>query len=58
MRIGALVSALYLVITLAMLGSLKDDIRDELDRQNETYTPVRHRHGVSASSSRRSWSSA
>ena len=38
MRIGALISALYLVITLAMLGSLKDDIRDELDRQNETYT--------------------
>ncbi len=38
MRIGALISALYLIITLAMLGSLKDDIRDELDRQNETYT--------------------
>ncbi len=38
MRIGAALGALYLVITLAMLGSLKDDIRDELNRRGESYT--------------------
>jgi hypothetical protein len=38
MRIGAALSALYLIITLAMLGSLKDDIRDELDRSGDSYT--------------------
>ena len=38
MRIGAALGALYVLITLAMLGSLKDDIRDELNRQGETYT--------------------
>lgn len=38
MRIGAAVSAIYVVITLIMIGSLKDDIRDEFQRQNETFT--------------------
>lgn len=38
MRIGAAVSALYLLITLAMLGSLKDDLRDQLRSDNQTFT--------------------
>ena len=38
MRLGAAVGALYVLITLAMLGSLKGDIKDELNRQGDTYT--------------------
>jgi FtsH-binding integral membrane protein len=38
MWVGAGLAALYLVISLIMLGSLKDDIRDELRRQGEEIT--------------------
>lgn len=38
MRIGAALSALYLVVTLLTLGSLKDDLRDQLAKQNKTFT--------------------
>lgn len=38
MRAGAALAAIYVVITLLMLGTLKDDIRTELANQDKAYT--------------------
>lgn len=38
MRIGAAISLLSMVVTLVTLGSLKDDIRDQLAAQGTTFT--------------------